>query len=231
MKKQNFVYLVLTLSMVNLLFLFWVVVRPQITHPLLYPKIEIDVRIFLLVFIAILTEFLILLCICFFASGKTVKIIVSTLLIIFILPGMILTYFVGATVIPYDIWYSSTDQYSINHLDSLVLAYLHFETCDSKELLMFYRGQEVEEYSYNYYPGRGAVVFDLEYSVKLSDERFDEAFSILKNEIAFEQNGNENKGVFTLKEMYREYDIWEEVLIEYDNDLNSISYTFAICLI
>ena len=229
MKNKTIYILIAILSVAVAVALTWTVLSPQFKNPLLYPKVDFENgavgTIFLLSLPLIGALGLLIISIFLFKTKDKGYVIIAIILLVTFIPMLICGYIIQTPLLTDNIWCSTTDE--IKRLDGFVEDKLKFETLDADDLIFFYEDGEIIYYSYKYCPLYGVEEFEISLSVKLSDEKFDEAVALLQKETAFKQSGDGNVGSFIVDDYYFYSRNWEGSVIEYNNDENKITLYFS----
>ena len=224
MKRKTFVVISVIATAITLCIYGILIILPQFKSPVLYPHLDFGFYLILLAIPLFIIEFIVLLSIWIFAKKGVRFKVIAIILAILATPPWLVIHDLLYTFYSNDIWYSSSDMRKT--LDPFVERELEFDVIDQDELLFFYKMAEFTEYKYEFHPWYENEAFTLEYSVRLSDSRFEEALAYLKSETRFLHKSNGNKGQFTIVPRYMyDYEMLDSI-ITYDNETNIIEYHF-----
>ena len=228
MKKRILTIFSIFLTAAVLCILAISVISPQFKNPVLYPKLDVKNgaigSIFMLLFTLVIAVALLLLAIWLFTTKRKDYIIIAIIITVVFIPLSLAFFSLDMSLLSDKIWYSECKERK--PLDSYVETTLEFEVLDANDLIFFYKESEISEYYYEFYPWYESEEFTISFSVRLSKERFRETVNLLKTETAFEQNGNDNIGSFTVSESYFFHRDWEGSIIKYDSEAGIISFFF-----
>ena len=227
-KKMTITVAIVLLA--NIATLAFIVLFPQFKDPYLFPRFAFDEgavgRLIGMILLLLAVDALVVVSVWLILKKHIQYILISIVIISLLLPLATAFFLLDAKIASDGFWCSKTnDRACFGVLDPFVDDAFHFETLESDELIGFYKTSEVSDYSYYYFQRNDYYEFDISFSVNLTDERFDEAYSLLSAEPVFIDSGNGAKGKFTLMDDYYMSYFWSELEIDYDNEANVIRYS------
>ena len=220
MKKKILTITSVILLSLTALFVLVIFLSQKYNGDVLYPRFDAPLHVVILIFSLLFLDAVVLFAVWLCLTKKLDRIIIAVLLCIIFIPGtLIVTY----TFSWLPMYYSATEE--LQPLDPDVNETLDSLGLDSEKLLFVYADDEITEYSYEYYPLSDN--FRIELSVSLSEERFDEIIAGLAKNSVLQRNGTDAVGNFKVNHIYNYLNRWNETLISYDNDKNTISYVIS----